>query len=365
MIFDLALGIFLFLSAIFFLPVQIGNVNALQFYQFGILGNSGYNYLQLLFFQAGIIVLLITTTLLVIPKRLFEDNWAVILFGLLSLSIFLHPRGVKSFANILLGFLLYYMVVVCVSVPKRLFKFIFIVSLLNTIFAVLQLFNINIIYNVTGRIDGLMYLSNHLGFYQALSIPICYALNPYLAIIPLIGLILSHSILGIIAAIAGMVYLLFPKIKKLPVTLIYVQVFLSVLLLFILKYHNFLLQKFIVRGYVWWETLKLSLDKYMVGYGLGKFHNINNGGQYENPYNIFIQSFYVLGIFGLIALACFLKNKYANYKDINSRAIFASCLILSIIGLGFCFMDFPRLAGTAIVLFGLLTISKGEVKNDN
>lgn len=366
--FDIALGIFLFLSPIFFLPKQIGNINALQFYQFGILGNTGYNYLQLLFFGAGIITLLIIAMLTAKPQREFKDKWAVVLFALFAVSTYLHPIGIKSFSNILLGFLLYYMTVVCVKNYKILFKFIFAVALLNTIFAILQLFHINLFYNTArdmgGTIYGLMCISNQLGFYQALSIPICYALNPYLAIIPLIGLILSNSMLGIIATIVGMMYLLFPKIKKLSVSLIYVQVFLSVLLLFILKHHNFLLQKLITRGYVWWETLKLALDRYIVGYGLGRFHNIYRGGQYENPYSIFIQVFYILGISGLITLGLFLKDKYANHKDINSRAIFASCLILLVMGLGFCFMDYPRLAGTAIVLFGFLTIAKGEVREN-
>lgn len=362
--FDIALGIFLFLSPIFFLPVQIDNVNALQFYQFGVLGNSGYNYLQLLFFGAGVIALLIIAMLSAKPQREFEDRWAVALFALFALSVYFHPIGIRSFGNIVLGFLLYYMTIVCVKNYKILFKFIFAVSLLNTIFAILQLFHINLIYNnakdMGGTIYGLMCISNQLGFYQALSIPICYALNPYLVIVPLTGLILSKSILGSMAMSVGMVYLLYPKIKKIKVSLIYIQVLASVFLLFILKYHHILIQKIQIRGYIWWETFKLALDKYIVGYGTGKFSTIERGGKFENPYNIYLQVFYILGIFGLITLGFFLKDKYANYKDINSRAVFASCLVLLIIGLGFCFMDFPRLAGTAIVLFGLLAITKKE-----
>ena len=351
--FDIALGIFLFLSPIFFLPKPIGNVNALQFYQFGVLGNSGYNYLQLLFFGAGIITLLIIALLTAKPQREFEDKWAVALFGLFCLSVYFHPIGIKSFGNILLGFLLYYLVIVYTKNYKTLFKFIFSVALLNTIFAILQFFNINLIYSESG-VKGLMCISNQLGFYQALSVPICYTLSPYLVIVPLVGLLLSKSILGFLAMLVGMIYLLYPKIKKIRVSLIYIQVLFSVFLLFILKYHNILIQKIQIRGFVWWETLKLSLDKYFVGYGFNKFSVLHGRQVYENPYNIYLQVFYILGIAGVICLAMFLKDKFIYKID---RTIFASCLTLLVIGLGFCFMDFPRLAGTAIVSFGLLTLA--------
>jgi len=148
--FDIALGIFLFLSPIFVLSAQIGNINALQFYQFGVLGNTGYNYLQLQFFCFGVAALFIIA-LLSQPQREFKDKWAAVLLSLFFINIFIHPIGIKFIIPIFCGFLLYYLVIVYTENYRKLFPYIFFASLLNTIFALLQFFNIHLIYNSTGR----------------------------------------------------------------------------------------------------------------------------------------------------------------------------------------------------------------------
>ena len=71
--------------------------------------------------------------------------------------------------------------------------------------------DIALIYNGIDRTYGLMKLESHLGTYQALSIPILYMFNPILAIIPLIGLLLSKTSTAIIGAVIGIILL-----KRIP-----------------------------------------------------------------------------------------------------------------------------------------------------
>jgi hypothetical protein len=132
------------------------------------------------------------------PQRDFDDKNAVALFVLFCLSVYWHPIGIKIFWNILCGFLLYYLVKVYTKNYKKLLWIILVVAFLNTIFALLQNFGIYLIYNPTGRNDGLMCLSTHLGIYQAVALPIAYSIHPLLVVIPAIGIWLSKSITAII-----------------------------------------------------------------------------------------------------------------------------------------------------------------------
>lgn len=354
--FDIALGIFLFLSPIFFLLKQIGNVNALQFYQFGVLGNSGYNYLQLQFFQLGIISLFLVA-LLSKPIREFKDKTSIWLFLVFLIATYLHPISVKYFGNILLGFLLYYLVIVYTKNYKTLFKFILAVSILNTIFAILQFFNINLIYHSTGRCDGLMALSTHLGAYQAIVLPICYSLNPWLIIIPIISIVLSKSVLALFLMIG---WLLFTFRKWIIERGSIFFMFLLSLLVFIsIHYYPQIANKLYIRFTVWIPTLKMILDRLFQGYGIKEFRFISPLGLYENTCSIYFEYIYYFGVLSLIPLIIFLKDKITGNKIILS-----SCIIALIIGSILCITDYPRLMGTIIVLFGLSTITKGD-KNGN
>ena len=350
--FDIALGIFLFLSPIFFLPKSIPNINALQFYQFGILGDNGYNYLQLQFFQYGIIVLFIVS-LLSKPQREFKDKNSIILFLLFCLSVYIHPISVKLFGNIFLGFFLYYLATVFTKNYKNVFKFIFAVSLLNTLFAVLQFFNINLIYRPTGRYDGLMCLSPHLGIYQAIALPICYALNPYLVIIPIIGILLSKSIT---ATFIMLVWLLVTFRKKIIERgSVFFMLGVSLIGLFLFRNYYSIIEKLNIRFMVWIPTLKMISQKFLWGYGIKPFRFESSIGLFENPCSIYLEMVYFLGIFALIPLCLIIKNLFKS-KDI----ILLSCAIIALLsGIEKSIMDYPRLAGTVICLLAFVNM-KGE-----
>jgi len=344
----IALGIFLFLSPIIVLIGNHARLNglfaALHYYQFNFLGAVN-NAIQLQFFQYGAVALFITA-LLTKPMRDFKDKYAGLFLAVCFINVFLHPSGLRNFGYILLGVMIYYAVVTRVKNIRSLFWVIFTVSLLNTSFALLQFFGINLIYNSLGRIDGLMRISNHLGIYQALALPLCYSLNPYLAIIPLIGLLLSKCVTAAIAAIIGMSYFLWHK--RFRMGSVTFMCLLSGIAFFIAYNSKIIIPKIQLRLWVWGQCLGDIIHKPFSGHGLGGFEMIKPiYGTFTNPYNLYIETAYFIGIVGLIILLLFVKDK------ISSTAIGASCLILLVCGLSQSFMDFPRLAGTAIVLFGL------------
>lgn len=354
--FDLVLSIFLLLSPIIFMPLN-GYSARFQWYQFGYY-TGNVNLLQLQFFQYGT-VLLFLTALFCKPAREFKDKYLGLLFGFCILGVFLHPKTIQNFHNILLGFLLYYLVVVYTKNIKTVLKVVVVAALLNTIFAIFQFFNVFLIYHPRySEIFGLMNYKSQLGIYQGLALPICYALNPYLSIIPLIGLLLSKSVTAIIPAIIGMIYLLIKR-KKFPKASlpIWIASLTCLGILFIKSFH--LLSK---RFDVWGATLKMIVDKPVKGYGLGVFNYIKNKLQYTDPYSVYFEVACGLGILGLVALIFFIGSKFKGFNNdtLIGQGLFASCLVLVLSGLGYSFMDYPRLAGTTIVLFGLLTVVKGD-----
>ena len=354
--FDLALSIFLLLSPIIF--TSFGFAARYQWFQFGYFSSS-INLLQLQFFQYGIVMLFLTA-LFNKPKRIFQGKYFGILLGLCIWSVFLHPKTIQNFHNILLGFLLYYLVVSYSKNVREILKVVVAVSALNTLFSILQFFHINFIYYPKADIIGLMSYKSQLGIYQALALPICYALNPFLSIIPLIGLLLSKSVTAIIPAIIGMAYLFRKKIYKLQFTYIYFMAFAFSIIFLGVKFF----QKLSLRFDVWVVTLKMIMNKWFYGYGIGTFKYVNSRHtQYDDPYSLYLGITHALGVLGVIALAFFISSKFRGFKDNSSVAqgLFTSCLVLALCGLGYSFLDYPRLAGTTIVLFGLSTVIKMEV----
>lgn len=365
--FDFVLKIFLFLSPIFWFPYN-GWMARYQFFQFGYFSSSN-SLVQLQFFQYGTVVLFLTA-MFSKPQRHFKDKYAGFLFLMFILGVLWHPKAIVNFYNILTGFLLYYLVVVYSKNVKSILEAVVGVAFLNSIWAVLQSFGINLIYNPAyDDAVGLMTYKTHLGIYQALAVPICYIFNPWLSIVPLIGLLLSNSFTAAIPVIIGMVYFSKDKIVKLRSMPIF-MLFISCLVVFSGK----MFYKLSLRFEVWIETLKMISQNYFYGHGIGVFEyvdlNTGNHGipsiKYSDPYSIYLQTFYALGVFGLIALVLFFYKKL-NFKPefLISKGLFSSCLILVIVGLCYSFMDYPRLVGTTIALFGLLTVIKGDHYDKN
>ena len=127
---------------------------------------------------------------------------------------------------------------------------------------------------------------------------------------------------------------------------------------FVLRFHSLLLGKLMIRFDVWKETLSLII-KNPHNYGVGTFEYISKnimdtGIQYNNPYSLYIGITYSLGVLGLVALIFFIKNSLSK-KD--AGGLLTACSIFAIVGIGYSFLDYTRLAGTAIVLFALLGIA--------
>ena len=352
---DIALAIFLLLSPIILLP-SISNITALQFYQFGVIDSSN-SYLQLQFFQFGIIVLYLIS-LLKEKVRKLNDKWLFLFLGCCLISVFLHPKSVQVFSNVFLGFLLYKLVFEYAKRIRLLLFTIVIVSVLNFIFEVFQLFGFNLIYHDTGTIVGLMKSPSHLGTYQALAIPIYYYFNPFLAIIPIVGLLLTKTWTAIFAVIL-VICLKFRK-KIIGLGTMWIMFGASLTALLILLFYKKILAEFLTRFWVWGETIK-SLT--FTGYGLGKFKitytnvdkffdSVYKNETFDNPYNVYLGIIYALGIFSIPIFIWLYKTLKIRNK------LFPSCLILVIIALGQSFMDFPRLAGIVIILFALLNLKE-------
>lgn len=361
---NISIGIFLLCSPIVFLSLAVPSLPTLQFYQFGYFSNSvNLVQLQLFCFWA---ILLVVASLFDTPRRNFRDEQMKWLLLISTVSVYLHPKTIKLFPVIFLGFLLYYVVSVCADTNRlRMFFWaIASVAVLNTVFAVLQSLNIHLIYHAkeNGEIVGLMGYKTQLGIYQALSIPVCFALNPWLAVIPTIGLFLSKSGTSILACIVGLSYFFRRELWKYGSMPIYMASS-SLILFFIVRHYHQLTLRF---G-SWLEAINGIFKHPIAGNGFGTFDYVEKrlGGDvfYSDPYNLYLGVFYAIGVLGLVVFVVFLKDKLflGGQSHIVHEAVRASCLILVVVGFGYSFMDYPRLAGTAIVLFGLLTALKPEV----
>src|SRR3990167_5697095 len=107
--FNIFLMIFLLLSPVLFLPLSIPGLPSLQFYQFGYFGNSiGLSQYQLFHYM---VIILFIAALFDRHKRIFESKFFASIFLISILSFYLHPKTVKFFPAVFLGFLLYYLVV--------------------------------------------------------------------------------------------------------------------------------------------------------------------------------------------------------------------------------------------------------------
>lgn len=361
--FNLALCIFMVLSPILFLPLSVPGVATLQFYQFGYFGSS-INLVQLQIFQYGAIILFLCA-LLDKPRRVFDDRFFPVLFFIYIISIYRHPSTIGSFSIIGFGVLLFYLVSVysCQKIINDVFKVIIFVSFVNSVFAILQFFGINLIYHPKHEIVGLMSYKTQLGIYQAIAVPIAFSIHPLLALIPLPGLILAKSGTALFGVIFGMMYFFRNRLKLSPVH--YLAIFGTMIVLFSRFFY-----KFSLKFKIWSETVRMSFDNFLFGKGIGVFRYIDTETfkkplEYTDPYSIYLQVFYFLGLFGLLTFLLFVYNRFKNTAvTVTGDALKSSCLIILVCGAVYSLMDYSRLAGTTIVLFGLLNCIKGD-KHEN
>lgn len=353
--FDIALGIFLFLSPIINLISKNARLNgeimSLQFYQFGSLTFTN-TILQYQFFEYGVIALFILSLALK-PRREFKNKYLALFLGLAAISVVLHPKTLSAFTPVFLGCLFFYIVYKYSGRIKWLTYVIMAVALLNTVVSLTQIKNV--------RIDGLMYISSNLGAYQAITTPLFYAIHPLLTIIPVIGMALSKSYTALFALIIGLGYLWFPQRKRIignmgmPILLVIVTL---CGVFFIRNYHQ-LFYKFSLRLDLWlWTIKEIFLNPF--GKGLGTFSRITEMGQWQWAYNEYLGAMWSLGIITLPVVIFQFKDIFKQKTGFN-RIIASSCLIILVICLSQSILHFPRMAGTVIPLLAFLDITRREV----
>lgn len=358
--FNLALGVFLLLSPIFNLFISNARLNgqmaALGFYQYKALDISN-NAVQLQFFQYGVFILL-AVALSQKPIREFKDRNFAGIFFMCVVSVLFHPKTVMSFTPVLCGFLLYYLIVVYTKNIKSLLLPIVIISALNTFFAILQFFNIRFPYGSA----GLMCSASHLGTYQAIALPICFYLHPFLSIIPLVGILISKSYAALFASCFGLAYLLYPQRRKIIINLSLMGLIalFGIGIILFSRYGYSIIYKLQLRLEVWGEAIRQIILNPLAGKGLGVFSYIDKMGHWEWVYNEYLSIALYVGIPVLLFVYEFMKDKFKLRRRGLSRVITASCFIAAIT----CFVQpslhFARLVGTIIVVFAFMEILKRE-----
>jgi hypothetical protein len=366
-IFDVALGILLVLTPTIFVignfPKLNGWVAKFQFSLWKFFNVSNIESVQILFFCLAVLILFLVS---MVSRQLrpFKDVPMTILFGLILANVLIHPIGVKVLPYILIGFLLYYIVVEYIKDVRTIAYPLLIVSFLNTIFALLQLVGIHYPYTDTMRCDGMMFLSSHMALYQAISIPMVYMISPWLIIIPIVGLLLSGSIVPLVASLIGMTFLLRrSNFLSMPMTGIY-----GAIILYLIFISKGLIYKFMIRLSVWASSLDFSF----FGHNLGSFKSIlPKIGESSTTYSIYLSVYYYLGFIGSMALIYLIIDRIMRFRKSKAgkpfECLFASIIILGLCGITQSFLDFPRLAFTAIVLLAGLSafLTRGEVNGND
>jgi len=366
-IFDVALSILLVLTPTIFVignfPKLNGWVARYQFSLWKFFNANNVESVQTLFYCFSVLVLFLIS---MVSRQLrpFKDLPVAILFGLTMFNVLLHPKGVVLLPYIFLGFLLYYIIVAYVKDIRSIVYPMLIVASLNTLFALLQLVGVHFPYSDTMRCDGVMFLSSHMALYQAISIPLIYMISPWLIIIPIVGLLLSGSIVPLVASLIGMTFLLRrSNFLSMPMTGI-----IGAIALYLIFISNGLIYKFMIRLSVWLSSLDFSF----FGHNLGSFKSVlPTIGNSPTTYSLYLTIYYYLGVAGYCALAYFIIDKVKGFRKSNAgkpfECLFASIVILGLCGLTQSFLDFPRLAFTAIVLLAGLSafLTRGEVNGND
>ena len=351
MIFDIALKIFLFLSPIIYKA-----------------GEKAFD-VQLQFFQFGIMALFICS-LFVKEKRALKDKWLGGFLIVCFINVFhfnFHPVMAQAFLNIFLGAVLYYLVFACAKDIRSCLKVIITVSILNTILAGFQFFKLDFV-NKESIVCGFMNTTTHLGQYSAVAIPLTFLFNPYLALIPFLGLCLSKSITPFVAFVVGIIYFFRKKLFNLFGMVGFMSI-LSAFAFLIIRNYQYTLMKITMRGELWFNILKETFTRPFLGFGLGSFPLLSaqiyaRQGQWDFIYNEYLGVAFSVGILGAVFFILFLWDKFRNINTKFQAILATSCVIVAVICLGQSPLHFARMAGTIIPLFAFLEILKNTKKEE-
>lgn len=363
-IFDFSLRLFLFLSPIFCFRDFVPSVARGKFFIFGtvaLFGLSLFNGQKRKFNQP-----LVGSFLLLAFLRMFFDNGADVFE---SYNFWVSS---SSFMYVFSGVILFYVVYCHTENIRSLFNSIIAVSVLNCVLVSCQFIGLDFMWHNTQAISGFMDTVSQLGQYSAMSLPILFYSNPFLALIPLFTLFASKSISPILASAFGMALLGGFKGKILKI-----KIGIGILLVILgLLNFGYIQAKFYCRPIQWQKTLRVALQRPYMGWGYNSFKDkvaqikakdSIGGNEFRRAHNDYLHTAQEMGfpiviVFGIFIIGLIKKFIMKKDKDKLTIALFSSVIIVLINMAGQTEIRYASIAGTFIVLLGLLCI-KLEVQN--
>lgn len=263
--------------------------------------------------------------------------------------------------------------------PEKIYKWIWILVLINCIYLVFQYCNIDPIWEyhdcspdkniVKDRLVGIMSWQNHLGMIGAIVLPLALAKNRFM-ILPCILLVcISQSIICMIASILSVIGYYFDYfVGFIEDGMGYIPLIFIVILLATIpigyKYnlHEIVKEKLKTRGSIYYDTLRYGLKKPIQGHGIGswkttKFRERQTTVQthklfYDKLNCQYLQIFFEQGLIGLILIGGLIYNFFCSYRA-KTKHIFYALFSLLIIGIFQSPMNYPRISGLSILLYSM------------
>lgn len=275
-----------------------------------------------------------------------------------------------EFIYVFAGVLLFYTVYCHAESPKNYLTPILIVCGMNFVLVIAQLSGHDFLWKHAPSVCGFFGISSQLGQYSALSIPVLFFINPYLAIIPLTTLFAAKSISAILAVFVGAI--LFSWHKRLK-WLTYIIVVLM-LMLGIANY-KYIAAKWQCRPVMWKKTLKAIMKKPYLGHGYRSFTEVVvqpnavavvGGNEYSRPHNDSLHTIQEMGFPAMIFIGGFFLSLWRKFKakqdkDKLTYFLATSILITLVNGCGQTEIRYASIAGIFIILLAFLHIKLEEV----
>lgn len=367
-IFEFCLKLFLFLSPVFY---------------FGDLKQSFAQELFFIFSSFGLFTLSIGLK----PRREFSNIWFSLFLFWSLLSIFLHgvttaeisrlswpvfAISSEGFLPVLAGFLLFRTVYCYVNKPERFLKPIILACIINLIFASFQSGGINLIYTHRSTICGMMGLSSQLGSYSAMIFPIAGFINPLLAILPFVCLLLAESFSPILAlASAFLIYVVFSaRIRFKPFSLFLIIVAVGGGICFITAHWHTFLVKIARRWAMWQPLIKAIIERPFIGCGWRNYISIiSDFGTYASsrPHQDWGHIACEIGAAGVIFIAGYLSNLGKRFKRaVKDKLAWALGISVLVILINMTFQTtirYANIAGTFFPFLAFLEIQLYESKS--
>ena len=363
-LFNLALKTFLFLSPIFFFRTYQISLARGMFFLFGsfaLFGISLANEPKRKLFNPWLTLILLAGLV-----RVFVGNE----FGNASSEWFNFWLSSAGFIYLFAGVLLFHTVYCHAENIKQYLTPILAVCILNFILAVAQITGHDFMWFNRPSLCGFMSVSSQLGQYSALSVPLLYIVNPYLALIPLATLFMAKSVSAIVAVFAGAIWWSWNKKIKWfrPVYFI-----LGIALVLGVFNYQYIITKWQCRPVMWEKTARVVLQRPYLGHGYRSFTETVvqpeakaslGSVEFSRCHNDYLHTMQELGIpIVLFAVGLFIglwKKFKAAKKDVLTYLLATSILIILVNCCGQTLIRYAEIAGTFIVVLALLFVKLKE-----